>query len=121
MNENIRVLIEMICCVGIGSIIFKYLCMSNQSDVKVDFHTFLSMYNISPESYKFYGAYNPIAYDGVSGGCNIGIKLPGYIRYLFWLNTKDKTEKQQKEIAAALKLVEDWQRDIERIGNKDNE
>ena len=91
-----------------------YYFIRQDSDVTIDFHTFLAMYDVSPDSYVFSDAYNPIDYDGVSRRYKIGIRFPGYVRFIFWLSSKQKEERKKREVLAAANLMEDWKRDIER-------
>lgn len=91
-----------------------YYFMKRNSDVMIDFHTFLSMYKISPDSYELKDTYNTIYYDGVSRRYKIGIRFPGYVRFIFWLSSKQKEEIKKREVLAAANLMEDWKRDIER-------
>lgn len=91
-----------------------YYFMKRNSDVMIDFHTFLSMYKISPDSYELKDTYNTIYYDGVSRRYKIGIRFPGYVRFIFWLSSKQKEEIKKREVLAAANLIEDWKRDIER-------
>lgn len=91
-----------------------YYFMKRNSDVMIDFHTFLSMYKISPDSYELKDTYNTIYYDGVSRRYKIGIRFPGYVRFIFWLSSKQKEEIKKREVLAAANLMQDWKRDIER-------
>ena len=91
-----------------------YYFMKRNSDVMIDFHTFLSMYKISPDSYELKDTYNTIYYDGVSRRYKIGIRFPGYVRFIFWLSSKQKEERKKMEVLASASLMEDWKRDIER-------
>ena len=64
-----------------------YYFIRQDSDVMIDFHTFLTMYNVSPDSYVFVDHYNMVDYDGVSRRYKIGIRFPGYVRFIFWLSS----------------------------------
>ena len=94
-----------------------YYFIRQDSDVTIDFHTFLAMYDVSPDSYVFSDAYNPIDYDGVSRRYKLCIRFPGYIRFIFWLSSKQfvqKEERKKMEVLVSASLMEDWKRDIER-------
>lgn len=99
---------------AVDNIGIPYYFMKRNSDVMIDFHTFLSMYKISPDSYELKDTYNTIYYDGVSRRYKIGIRFPGYVRFIFWLSSKQKEEIKKREVLAAANLMEDWKRDIER-------
>lgn len=91
-----------------------YYFIKRDSDVMIDFNTFLSMYKISQDSYVLNDTYNTIYYDGVSRRYKIGIRFPGYVRFIFWLSSKQKEERKKMEVLASASLMEDWKRDIER-------
>ncbi len=91
-----------------------YYFIKRDSDVMLDFNTFLSMYKISQDSYVLNDTYNTIYYDGVSRRYKIGIRFPGYVRFIFWLSSKQKEERKKMEVLASASLMEDWKRDIER-------
>ena len=91
-----------------------YYFIRQDSDVMIDFNTFLSMYKISQDSYVLNDTYNTIYYDGVSRRYKIGIRFPGYVRFIFWLSSKQKEERKRMEVLASASLMEDWKRDIER-------
>lgn len=97
-----------------------YYFIKRDSDVMIDFHTFLTMYDVSPDSYVFVDHYNMVYYDGVSRRYKIGIRFPGYVRFIFWLSSKQKEERKKREVLASASLIEDWKKDIERKKSEHN-
>lgn len=113
MVFGLLVLAALVTFVAVAGVLVDWSTFNKGACVRLRLCEFRNLIRINPDKWKFYDTF--ITYCGESGKFDVGLSLPAYVWFLVYRRTATRRRKQSDERKYKIMLLEDCQKDINRL------